>query len=204
MNPEQKVIDEIDALVNEQLTHVPDDYSKNNERYVKCLVCHQQWHGLPNFLDCPGENATPTEVEVWRQAHSKSVESQQHSDHLHGPVFFTVGDREDNRQACVFYDAAGRRVDGTLTFIEPAQGCDITAVFTPDDGLPEPRYTYDVERSTLTFHTESDDSVESGSYARQNTTWGGETEVSDTWAEIIAREALSHGTIQCPPTLDTP
>lgn len=57
LKPEQHVLDEIEALVNEELTHTPDDYSKNNERYVKCDLCHHNWHGLPNGY-CPGPYAS--------------------------------------------------------------------------------------------------------------------------------------------------
>lgn len=43
-NPEQRVIDAIDALVNEQLAGGPvDDYSVN--RYPRCDRCPCQWHG---------------------------------------------------------------------------------------------------------------------------------------------------------------
>lgn len=57
MNPEQNVIDAIDALVDEQLAEGPvDDYSVN--RYDKCALCKLDWHGLPDdTTGCPGAYA---------------------------------------------------------------------------------------------------------------------------------------------------
>lgn len=57
-DPERRVLDDIEELVNEELTYTPDDYTKNNERYDKCELCQQLWHGLPRGA-CPGAYATP-------------------------------------------------------------------------------------------------------------------------------------------------
>jgi hypothetical protein len=48
---ERDIVDEIDALVNEQLTHPKDDYSAPYSE--RCKMCGRRWHGLPQ-LDCPG------------------------------------------------------------------------------------------------------------------------------------------------------
>jgi hypothetical protein len=63
--PEQHVLDDIEALVNEELTHTPDDYHRNNERYVKCELCQGLWHGLPAHNGCPGAYATEEQVAAW-------------------------------------------------------------------------------------------------------------------------------------------
>jgi hypothetical protein len=70
-NPEADVIDAIDELVNEQLTHRQDDY---NERWSEtCQLCGGQWHGLPGDADngggpgCPGAYATEDQANQWRQ-----------------------------------------------------------------------------------------------------------------------------------------
>jgi hypothetical protein len=53
-NPEDRIIDRIDQLVNEQLAPGPlDDY--NADRYVKCTRCGSDWHGLPES-GCPGSD----------------------------------------------------------------------------------------------------------------------------------------------------
>lgn len=45
VNPEEPVIDEIDALVRDSLGSGPrDDYNVN--RYDRCTQCRHQWHGL--------------------------------------------------------------------------------------------------------------------------------------------------------------
>jgi hypothetical protein len=50
-NPEDRVLDAIDRLVDEQLAPGPlDDH--NTDRYIKCR-CGQDWHGLPD-KGCPG------------------------------------------------------------------------------------------------------------------------------------------------------
>lgn len=48
MNPEQPVLDAIDALVDEQLEH-----AEKLTTYPKCPRCKQPWHGLPQAT-CPG------------------------------------------------------------------------------------------------------------------------------------------------------
>lgn len=44
--------DNIDAVVDESLTHAPTD--DNRPDYSKCKLCKQDWHGLPN-AHCPSE-----------------------------------------------------------------------------------------------------------------------------------------------------
>jgi hypothetical protein len=54
MNPEKPVLDDIDELMAQECDEdgVPlDDY--NNDRYDRCEMCHEDWHGLP-YADCPG------------------------------------------------------------------------------------------------------------------------------------------------------
>lgn len=55
VNPEDRVLDEIDKLVNEQVRPGPvDDYHVN--RYPKCKHCRHDWHGiLCKLCDCLGE-----------------------------------------------------------------------------------------------------------------------------------------------------
>jgi hypothetical protein len=56
----QSVIDEIDALVDEQLRQEASGYD-NNLGVVECL-CGLDWHGLPEW-GCPGTDA---EGPVWK------------------------------------------------------------------------------------------------------------------------------------------
>lgn len=71
MNPEDSVIariDEldIDALVDEQLAGGPvDDY--NVDRYDRCRICKQGWHGLPNDVGCPGVHARGYQIREWKR-----------------------------------------------------------------------------------------------------------------------------------------
>ena len=66
MNPEDAVIDAIDALVDEQLAEGPvDDY--NVDRYDRCRHCRQSWHGLSNDVGCPGAHARGYQVRAWKQ-----------------------------------------------------------------------------------------------------------------------------------------
>lgn len=54
-NPEDEVIADIDALIDEQLQIGPvDDY--NVDRYDRCHRCGDTWHGLKNYLGCPGSD----------------------------------------------------------------------------------------------------------------------------------------------------
>jgi hypothetical protein len=57
MNPEKPVIDDIDELIASECDEdgVPlDDY----DRYDRCELCHQDWHGLP-YAGCPGAYGDP-------------------------------------------------------------------------------------------------------------------------------------------------
>lgn len=67
MNPEDSVIDAIDALVDEQLAEGPvDDYSVN--RYDKCALCRGDWHGLTDpESGCPGAYARGYQKRKWQQ-----------------------------------------------------------------------------------------------------------------------------------------
>lgn len=53
MNPEQRVPDEIDALVDEQLQQTPSGYD-HNVNQPRCR-CGGEWHGLPRD-GCPGSH----------------------------------------------------------------------------------------------------------------------------------------------------
>lgn len=72
-NPEQPVIDAIDALVTEALAQpIVDDYEVN--RYERCELCRRQWHGLPEFVmlsggaqTCPGAWATDEDKAAWAE-----------------------------------------------------------------------------------------------------------------------------------------
>lgn len=66
VNPEDAVIDAIDALVDEQLAGGPvDDYSV--DRYDRCRICKQGWHGLPNDVGCPGIHARGYQIREWKR-----------------------------------------------------------------------------------------------------------------------------------------
>jgi hypothetical protein len=70
-NPEQHVMDDIDELMAQACDEhgVPlDDY--NRDRYVKCELCQEDWHGLP-YGGCPGANATDDQRKRWVAAHSE-------------------------------------------------------------------------------------------------------------------------------------
>lgn len=64
-NPEQAVIDQIDALVNESLAHGPtDDYERDYQE--RCDLCAAEWHGLAHeYNGCPGAHATPEQREEY-------------------------------------------------------------------------------------------------------------------------------------------
>lgn len=70
-NPEQAVIDQIDALVNESLAHGPtDDYERPWQE--RCDTCYGEWHGLPAF-GCPGAYATPEQHAEYLQSHRPNI-----------------------------------------------------------------------------------------------------------------------------------
>lgn len=70
-NPEQAVIDQIDALVNESLAHGPtDDYARPWQE--RCDTCYGEWHGLPAF-GCPGAYATPEQHAEYLQSHRPNI-----------------------------------------------------------------------------------------------------------------------------------
>lgn len=71
-NPEQAVIDQIDALVNESLAHGPtDDYERDYQE--RCDICMGEWHGLPSPYDaCPGAYATPEQHAEYLQSHRRN------------------------------------------------------------------------------------------------------------------------------------
>lgn len=65
-NPEQSVVEDIDALITESLSggepyggewHAP---LHDNEGDLLCPVCADEWHGLKNAW-CPGAYATPAQ-----------------------------------------------------------------------------------------------------------------------------------------------
>ena len=75
MNPEESVIADIDALVDESLSHGPlDDYSRPVLARIeggvvsaeRCAVCNGQWHGLEIRSGCPSEFGTDEEVANFR------------------------------------------------------------------------------------------------------------------------------------------
>lgn len=62
LNPEDRVIADIDALVDWQLAQpITDDYDSSwhdHEGDLECPVCLDEWHGLPDAYGCPGALAT--------------------------------------------------------------------------------------------------------------------------------------------------
>ena len=71
-NPEQRVIDEIDQLVNESLARpITDDY--NNPWQARCELCHGEWHGLAGeYNECPGAYATDEEREQYLENRTRA------------------------------------------------------------------------------------------------------------------------------------
>lgn len=74
LKPEQRVLDDIEELVNEELTHTPDDYHMNNQRYDKCELCQGLWHGLPGHNGCPGAYATEEQAQLWVESTTRKGE----------------------------------------------------------------------------------------------------------------------------------
>lgn len=133
--PEQNVLDDIEELVNEELTHTPDDYTKNNERYVKCELCHGNWHGLANPGGCPGAYATVEQHKRW----------------LESPTGTGV------YVGCLTTEYQGALCDVHLYRDDDHGGGYVGLLMTPteaDDsrGLDCDLYTFDEARATLTLH----------------------------------------------------
>jgi hypothetical protein len=61
MNPEDTVIDAIDALVDWQLAHPEGDGVDDDD----CPHCHGDWHGTSEW-GCPGAFGTDAEIERFR------------------------------------------------------------------------------------------------------------------------------------------
>lgn len=69
-NPEQDVIDAIDALVDESLQRGPtDDYDRPWDE--RCEVCRGEWHGMVGEDGCPGVHAAAEEIEAYRADRQK-------------------------------------------------------------------------------------------------------------------------------------
>lgn len=90
--PEQHVLDDIEALVNEELTHTRSGYDRNINQ-EPCPVCGRNWHGLPGdgrfdviaegtpgaesyrpagnggAKGCPGAFADEDEIAAWHAKH---------------------------------------------------------------------------------------------------------------------------------------
>lgn len=140
-NPEKPVMDDIDELIASELDQygVPlDDYSQ--DRYVKCELCHGNWHGLPR-RGCPGAYATPQQLQAWCDEHSKSIAT------LDVPI------GQDYRFNAVCISEDGRAVYGTLTLASRDGAAE--ARFIPHDeqrqGLECDLYTFD-EAERISFH----------------------------------------------------
>ena len=72
-NPEANVLDEIDRLVDEELTMRQDSYS--DPYMAECPRCHGTWHGFER-AGCPGETgAKPTVADVPFTHHSDEMRS---------------------------------------------------------------------------------------------------------------------------------
>jgi hypothetical protein len=70
VNSEQRVIAEIDQLINESLQRGPtDDYNAEwhtEQGDLLCPVCHAEWHGLDNY-HCPGAWATESQQRAFHE-----------------------------------------------------------------------------------------------------------------------------------------
>lgn len=133
MTDERHVMDEIDELIATELDDdgVPlDDY--NQDRYVKCELCHHDWHGSPNKFGCPGAWAT--------DGQKQEYDVDEYSKSLAGLGLRIVGVQPDHRLTAVFTNVDGHQVRGTVMFTPYEPGS--VAVFMPDPpaGLAEYRY----------------------------------------------------------------
>jgi hypothetical protein len=84
IRPEQDVVDEIDALVNESLQRGlycecgdPDDCmcDEPSDDMPKCELCHCDWHGLESSWGCPGAYSTAVQKRRYHESRSRRVES---------------------------------------------------------------------------------------------------------------------------------
>nr|WP_046285029.1 hypothetical protein [Mycobacterium sp. UM_NZ2] len=88
------IIDDIDALIDEQLATGPvDDYSVN--RYDKCWHCGRDWHGLATAL-CPGSDFIGP---VQQQGRVINVAETLRAAHAHVAVMIDSGSLERFRAA---------------------------------------------------------------------------------------------------------
>lgn len=82
MNPEQSVIDSIDALIDEQLDggEPIGGYDYDDPDYPECWRCEYEWHGLP-LLGCPGSGVEGPAVPKCPHCNCK-WHIEPHADHL--------------------------------------------------------------------------------------------------------------------------
>jgi hypothetical protein len=160
MNHEKPVLDEIDALIAQGLDEhgVPlDDYSK--DRYVKCELCQQDWHGTVNFFGCPGAYATSQQADEWRVRYSKSKSVVPASIRV-------LPHRDGDRILAVYTDPAGREVRGEIVYQNCAQAGDIvrhTALFVPLDEFNAGwSFNEDMARRNLNIVAQPEDSQRQG------------------------------------------
>lgn len=110
-------MDDIDALIATELDEhgVPlDDYSA--DRYDKCELCHDHWHGLPNGVECPGAWASDEVKESWRRlGYSKSVDTQPFP--YLPDSYECVGEAVNGRVEAIYHDPQGHDVRVTLAAI---------------------------------------------------------------------------------------
>ena len=88
VHPENSVIADIDALIDEQLKAGPhDDY--NADYYPKCSLCHHDWHGIAcNFGCC---SCTSSKGEVAATRYVDQIESIRYSDDRNGVSYIITG-----------------------------------------------------------------------------------------------------------------
>jgi hypothetical protein len=123
MHDEQPVIDEIDRLVDESLSHGPtDDYDASYGE--TCRLCHGEWHGKPNFSGCPGAFATEQQQRSWREKLDTVVRLVGMVEESVGPV------AEDNvvLLAGMVFGVIGEVSDGEIEILLPTDDAGLSSL----------------------------------------------------------------------------
>jgi hypothetical protein len=132
-NPEKSVLDDIDELIASECDEhgVPlDDH--NRDRYLKCELCHEDWHGKTNFMGCPGAYATEEQVKAW-DATTKPKQ----------PYIGYLTTEYEGVLCTVHLYADGR--GGYIGLLSPG-------VEDNERGLSSDLYTFDEAHATLSLH----------------------------------------------------
>ena len=153
-NPEQRVLDEIDQLVERSLIERHQD-NYNAPYKERCELCFGSWHGLTGNLDnnaqwgCPGAFGTEQQKTAWREGYLPSSPPPDDED-------------DDYMRAATYCGAGGYNV-------EPIDAGDLAdedvAAFSPPDGFG--RISWDQQH---VFPTEVRWTFQSGQWVNTTTT----------------------------------